>query len=357
MVAPFRLLAWHLAHANARVAIAGSGMASPSIEPYLPANAREWDALWQAPADLQARAFEDEVAQAYGLAAHEVMVTQGASEADFLATLALGRGRVAVERPAYHALVEPARALGFAVERLPRRAPGFELSAGPRTRPHLTLLASPHNPTGARVPDEDLVALARGGHVLVDEVFAEATPGHRPAALLHERILSVNSLTKCYGFGSIQVGWVAGPRAAIEKMRRAKDLVRPGNPLPSLVVARRVLADRGRLVATTQARRAENARLVRSLPLEPLRGVVGEHGTTMALRLPPGTRDLPFATRLFEEEGVLVSPGSLIELPGWIRVSLLAPPAALKAGLAAAVRVASEQPKAGKRRPAQRRKR
>ena len=37
--------------------------------------------------------------------------------------------------------------------------------------------------------------------------------------------------------------------------------------------------------------------------------------------------------RLLKEEGVLVGPGTYLELPGWFRLGLLAEPAVLDAGL------------------------
>jgi aspartate/methionine/tyrosine aminotransferase len=60
---------------------------------------------------------------------------------------------------------------------------------------------------------------------------------------------------------------------------------------------------------------------------------VGE-GTTCMVRCPVPDDDA-FARRLLEKEGVLVAPGSLIEMPGWIRLGLLADPEAMEHALQA----------------------
>ena len=47
-------------------------------------------------------------------------------------------------------------------------------------------------------------------------------------------------------------------------------------------------------------------------------------GTFYVLVRTPIDDDLAFAERLSEEHDVLVLPGTVVELPGWVRVSLTA---------------------------------
>lgn len=354
-LSPFRLRDWQAQHGNgARINLAGSGCAPQDLAGWAP-EPRELRRLAARSTQEQLRELEAAIAQAYGLKPGQVAATQGASEADFLVALALaGPGtRVVVERPAYHALVEPPRVLGCDVVRLHRKAPGHAVSPeavravlrGAGRGARLVSLARPHNPTGQRIPDADLAEMAAtargtGAVVLVDEVFAQATrDGDVPACVLDDAVVSVNSLTKCMGFGALHVGWVAGPEPLMRRVRTAKDLVRPDSPLPSIAYALRALEHRQRLLAATQQRRARNA--AHAAPWlagavhAGFAGRLHDHGTTMAVRLPRGTRDVTYAQDLLQRTGVLVAPGSFIEMPGWIRVGLLAEPAAFRDGLAA----------------------
>jgi aspartate/methionine/tyrosine aminotransferase len=170
-------------------------------------------------------------------------------------------------------------------------------------------------------------------------VFAEATrDGDQAARGLHDRILSVNSITKCLGFGPMHVGWIAGPRKLIDRIHDAKDHVRPQNPILSIQLARRILPHRRKILDATRRRRAANAGAlgVFFAQEQRLQGQVPDHGTTMVAKLPTKHRDdVAFARRLLKKEGVLVSPGRFVEMPGWIRIGLLCDPKALHAGLEA----------------------
>jgi aspartate/methionine/tyrosine aminotransferase len=202
---------------QARFPIGGSGVARGDLRPFLLSASDEWARAWAGKMDDANQAVREAVARSFGVAADEVMVTVGASEADLLAVLALaGPGaHVVVERPAYHALLAPAISLGCRITRADRGTTFVERVTQALTREtKLVLLANPNNPTGDLLSPRDLAALgdaaARvGAWVVVDEVFADATEaGDRPARLAHERILSVNSLTKCLGFSPLRVGWI-----------------------------------------------------------------------------------------------------------------------------------------------------
>lgn len=329
---------------KAKLAIGGSGVARGDLAPFLPRDGSEWARWWAMGLDEATRAVQDAVARAYGVDAREVLPTAGASEADLVAVLGLaGAGaRVVVERPAYHSLLAPALALGCRVTRVLREAPAFRLdpaavidAMGRDAR--LVLLASPHNPTGARMPDDDLRAIAEhaartGAWVVVDEVFADATDaGDRPARLLHERIVSVGSVTKCLGFSPLRVGWLAAHPDAQEALDRAKAHASVQTSLIGQLLAARVLAERRRLVARTRELRARNAGVLRrAVPAWRDPG----HGTTAVLPLRNDIDDIKFSERLLTEEGVLVAPGSFIELPGWVRVGLVGPTDVFEAGMA-----------------------
>lgn len=348
-LAAFELERWLRRHEpDARWPIGGSGVPRANLAPFLPATPQEWERLWRRKTDDATREVQDAVGQAYGVAPHEVVPTQGASEADAVAVLGLaGPGaHVVVEEPAYFALLEPARAMGCRVTRVRRRPEdSFRLDPGavaraltPDTR--LVITAQPHNPTGARSTDAELRELAQacdrvGAWLLTDEVFADATGPAAPARLLHDRIVTANSLTKCLGFGPLHVGWLVAHHPALEALDRAKSHLSVTNPILDLGIAARILARRAELLAATAVARAANAPLVERLVAQHgLAWSNPRHGTTCVVRLPPALKgDLAFARHLLRAEGVLVAPGSYIELPGWLRIGLVGPSDALRGGL------------------------
>jgi len=331
---------------RARHNIAGSGVA---VQPLTDLGLEPdfWQRAWATTPDELTAKLQSTLARTFGGKPEEFAVCLGASEADFAVAMALlGPGENAViEQPAYFALLEPARALGAAVTRVawgaetghPPTSQAFIDRLDARTR--LVAFARPHNPTGARMPDGELVRLAEaaqrmGAHVLVDEVFADATPaGDVPAARLHPAILSANSITKCLGFGPLQVGWVQGPADVVAQVRAAKWHVRPMMASLDMALAARVLEHRSRILAVVRARRSANVATVHAFVERTGIAWTGAgEGTTVMVKA-PAADDRAFAKRLLEREGVLVAPGSTIEMPGWVRVGLLTAPDVLAAGL------------------------
>ena len=90
------------------------------------------------------------------------------------------------------------------------------------------LLASPANPTGSVLSRHELAALsqalhARGGHLVVDEIYHGLTYGMDAASVLEvdDQAFVLNSFSKYFGMTGWRLGWlVAPPRAvpALEKL-------------------------------------------------------------------------------------------------------------------------------------------
>ncbi len=90
------------------------------------------------------------------------------------------------------------------------------------------LLASPANPTGTTLSRDELAALsqalkARGGHLLVDEIYHGLTYGFDAPSVLEvdDEAFVLNSFSKYFGMTGWRLGWlVAPPRAvpALEKL-------------------------------------------------------------------------------------------------------------------------------------------
>ena len=203
-----------------------------------------------------------------------------------------------------------------------------------------------HNPSGARAPDEALKAIARtaesrGATLLVDEVYApfdgliDDTGVFRGSARrLAPNIVTVSSLTKCYGLGPQRIGWMLGPP---EIIARAEDGITASAgmlPLPHAHVALRAFDRILDLAARTRAgklgKRERVGAWVAARGLEWSSPAAGLFGFA---RL-PGAGDL---TSLIErgarEHEVLVAPGSFFGIPDGFRLSWSRPTDVVEEGL------------------------
>ncbi len=113
---------------------------------------------------------------------------------------------------------------------------------GPQTRYQLTpelvqrhwdrdsvgaLVASPANPTGTVLSRDELAALAasikaRGGHLVVDEIYHGLTYGMDAASALEvdDSAFVLNSFSKYFGMTGWRLGWLVAPPEAVPELEK-----------------------------------------------------------------------------------------------------------------------------------------
>ncbi len=89
------------------------------------------------------------------------------------------------------------------------------------------LVASPANPTGTLLSREELAALsqslkARGGHLVVDEIYHGLTYGVDAASVLEvdDEAFVLNSFSKYFGMTGWRLGWLVAPPAAVPELEK-----------------------------------------------------------------------------------------------------------------------------------------
>jgi aspartate/methionine/tyrosine aminotransferase len=89
------------------------------------------------------------------------------------------------------------------------------------------LLASPANPTGTVLSASELAALsqalhARGGHMVVDEIYHGLTYGMDAASVLQvdDSAFVLNSFSKYFGMTGWRLGWLVAPLAAVPELEK-----------------------------------------------------------------------------------------------------------------------------------------
>lgn len=219
------------------------------------------------------------------------------------------------------------------------QAADVEARITPQAR--VLFLNTPHNPTGAVLTAEDILALgavakAHDLWILSDEVYEELIfgAGHFASPLdvadLAERTIAVSSISKSHAAPGFRSGWAVGPVEFTERLLPVAETMLFGNQ-PFIADMTALAVSRPSTVARGMAERfARRARLIK----EALQGQnaihVHEPGAGMFSVVDiraTGLSGEDFARRLLAEEKVAVMPGESFgpSLNGWLRLSLTRP--------------------------------
>lgn len=244
--------------------------------------------------------------------------------------LVASRGAVPVEVPCLTRLGEA----GFDLE--------AALESAVSARTAAVYLNTPHNPTGAVLGENDLDAVARVAErhdlwILADEVYEDLWLAEPPAAAawlradMAPRTVSAHSASKAWALAGARVGWVHGPRGAMERVRAVATHQVYCAAKPMQHAALHALAAGPEWLSETRRLHEAAARQAA--------GAVGvptpRSGTFLFFDaspwLPAGGDALPFLERCLDA-GVLLTPGSACgaHFDRWVRLCFTClPPAEL----------------------------
>ena len=286
----------------------------------------------------------EEIAGLYDSAtAADVLTFAGAQEGILLAMAALtGPGdHVVVVAPAYQSLQDVARARGADITLVwLEAAESWALDVDrvvevlrPETR--LVVVNFPNNPTGALPSAADFRRLQaacaeRGIRVFSDEVYrgVELDPDRRLPAVadLGERDLSLGVMSKAYALAGLRLGWiVCRDPAVIRRLAALKDYTTICSSAPSEILALMALRAGDVLLERSRAIIRENLALVEAFAREHADRVrwVPPRGGTTAFPALIGRDTDAFCERLAADDGVLLLPGSMFDMPGeHVRIGL-----------------------------------
>ena len=208
----------------------------------------------------------------------------------------------------------------------------------------LIALTNPNNPTGALIPPDmmrQIVEIARAADawILCDEVY-RGTDQHgdglsASVADIYEKGISTASMSKAFSLAGLRLGWIAGPQALIENVmiHRDYDTISVGmidDHFAALALEHKdaVLARSHRI---TRGNLAQLSDWVDATP--GISWVRPQSGTTALLKY---DRDVPsrdFCVSLLQETGVLLTPGSALNVEGYLRIGYANNPDILSQGL------------------------
>lgn len=282
------------------------------------------------------------IAAEHGVDESSVLVTAGATHANFLAAaaaLSLADGdEILVERPGYDPLVQTPAAIGGTVARFERPSrsgypllPG-EMASAASDETALAVATNRHNPSGRLTSRAELASVADAlaevdTRLLVDEVYgpytaeddADGAFGGVTAAGLPNTVVT-GSFTKFHGLGGLQIGWLIADEPFVE---RAREVIMhlPSVAAPSRALARRFFAHRDELVAESRSQLRRNHDLLASFVEErsDLDGGIAT-GCTFGF-VEHEHADGDELAEAAWEAGILVVPGRFFDVPSGVRIS------------------------------------
>ncbi len=282
-----------------------------------------------------------------------VLVTHGTIGANHLVylTLVSPDDHVVSVVPSYQQHTAIPESLGATVTRVPlREERGWvldldELDAAVTPGTALVTLTNPNNPTGALLGREELCAVAAmcdrvGAWLLVDEVYRgidqEGSGTTASVADLYERGISTGSMSKAFSLAGLRLGWVVGPETLLERVVVHRDY----NTISIGMIDDALAALALEHAETILAR---NRSLVRSNLTILSNWLDGEDrvgwtrplgGTITLLRYDADLSSRDFCVGLVEGPGgVMLTPGSALDMEGHVRIGYANAPEALIAGL------------------------
>lgn len=209
----------------------------------------------------------------------------------------------------------------------------------------LIAINNPNNPTGSlmdRAYLEQIVEIARAcdAWLLCDEVYRgtdqDSESGMTASiADLYDRGISTGSMSKAYSLAGLRLGWVVGPVKLIHAVSIHRDYNTISVGMLDDHFASIALENRDKILERSRRiTRTNLAILSEWVEAEPLISwIKPKSGTTALLKydLPIASQDL--CIRLLEKTGVMFTPGSAMDMEGYVRIGYTNGEDVLKEGL------------------------
>lgn len=308
------------------------------------------ETTWQSFLDIQltygdiegSPALRTELSKLYETATPQnIVITHGAIGANDLVINALVNpgDRVISVLPTYQQLYSIPESLGAEVKICPLRPEqGFlpdleEMRSYANDSTSLICINNPNNPSGALMDRKflsQIVDIARScdAYILCDEAYrglnhTEYGKNFAPALFdLYEKGVSVGSFSKAFSLAGLRLGWVCTQEDLVERINRRRDYNTISCGIIDDRLATLALQNKEALLSRNLKIIAANSAVLDAwVATEPhISYVKPAAGTTAFLRYDLDIDSKTLCKRLLEETGVMLLPGSAMDVEGWLRI-------------------------------------
>ena len=224
----------------------------------------------------------------------------------------------------------------------------------------LIAINNPNNPTGslmdrAFLTEIGAIARACGAWVLCDEVYRgtdQAGDGFTASiADLYEKGISTGSMSKTYSLAGLRLGWIVAPRELIHAVSVHRDYNTISVGMLDDHFASIALEHRDKILARSQSITRTNLAILSDwVDKEKLISwVKPQSGTTALLKYNLPIASEEFCVRLLMRTGVMLTPGSAMDMEGWLRIGYANGESILREGLSRISKFLAEEAGAAKK--------
>lgn len=220
-----------------------------------------------------------------------------------------------------------------------------ELQSLMRSDTKLIAINNPNNPTGALMDEtllNQIIDIARqsGAWILSDEVYRgtdQAGDGNTASiADLYELGVATNSMSKSFSLAGLRLGWIVGPVKFIEQVTIHRDYNTISVGMIDDYFACLALEAKNEILKRSRQITRGNLQILDDWISSESRVsyVKPKSGTTALLKFHIDLPSREFCVQLLKATGVMLTPGSAMDMEGWIRIGYANDPEILSQGLA-----------------------
>lgn len=271
----------------------------------------------------------------------QIVVTHGAIAANYLVLMSLVEpdDEVITVLPTYQQHYSVPESIGAKVHKIQLKAEnGFkldinEVKALVNNKTKLISFANPNNPTGAELDEgrlRGIVEIARtaDAYVLSDEAYRGLnleSDAFTPSIVdMYEKGISTSSMSKTFALAGLRTGWICSSRDVIEKINIRRDYNHISCSMVDDYIAATALEYKEPIIARSKSVIKENLNIVDEWILRNpgFSYVKPKAGSVIVIKYDLNMPSREFCKKLLDSKGVLVIPGSVLDIEGHFRVGI-----------------------------------
>ncbi len=195
----------------------------------------------------------------------------------------------------------------------------------------LICINNPNNPTGSVMDEEHLkqiVEIARScdAYLLCDEAYRGLTQEGENFTTsvvdLYEKGISTAGMSKTFSAAGLRLGWVAGPTEFIARVNSQRDYHVISVGVIDDMLAAMILENKEKVIERNMKIVNTNAKILKDwVDKEPLISYIPpQGGTTAFLKFNIDMTSKDLCLKLLDETGVMLLPGSALDMEGYLRM-------------------------------------
>ena len=205
----------------------------------------------------------------------------------------------------------------------------LEKTVGTDTK--LICINNPNNPTGAVIPDEMLknivqIAKKSNAYILCDEVYRGLNHNRNPFSVsmadIYDKGISTGSLSKVFSLAGLRLGWICADTDIITKINSQREYNTISVGILDDYFASIAIENKEKIIKRNLEKIFIGKKILKNWADKnpDIRLVIPNGGTTAFIGYNKAITSEILCKKLQEETGIMILPGSTLELDGYLRI-------------------------------------